>query len=77
MAECPSPPAAGNKTSTTICAFRENGELRDLADIEAEVIRLALVRCRGSVTEAARQLGVGRSTLYRRLMPTSVQCETA
>jgi len=68
MAECSSSPAAGNTSSTTISPFRENGELRNLADIEAEVIRAALIRCRGSVTETARQLGVGRSTLYRRLM---------
>jgi transcriptional regulator of acetoin/glycerol metabolism len=69
MAECSAPPTAGRTSSATISPFRENGELRDLADIEAEVIRVALIRCRGSVREAARQLGVGRSTLYRRLLP--------
>lgn len=61
------PLPAGNPASTTISPFREDGELRELADIEAEVIRVALIGCGGSMTQVARQLGVGRSTLYRRL----------
>ncbi len=36
-------------------------------DIEADVIRLAIGHYRGRMTEVARRLGIGRSTLYRKL----------
>ena len=35
--------------------------------IEADVIRLAIGHYRGRMTEVARRLGIGRSTLYRKL----------
>jgi DNA-binding NtrC family response regulator len=38
-----------------------------LADIEAEMIRLALERYHGRMSLVARRLGIGRSTLYRKL----------
>ena len=38
-----------------------------LAEIEADVIRLAIGHYRGRMTEVARRLGIGRSTLYRKL----------
>lgn len=43
-----------------------NGHIRPLADIEAEVIRIAMRRYKNQ-TEAARRLRIGRSTLIRRL----------
>lgn len=43
------------------------GEIRTLDDIEAEVIRFALEIYRGRMTEVARRLGIGRSTLYRKI----------
>jgi transcriptional regulator of acetoin/glycerol metabolism len=45
----------------------ETGQLRRLADIEREVLRLAMVCCEGRVSEVSRQLGIGRSTLYRKI----------
>ena len=42
------------------------GEVRPLADIEADVIRFALAHYRGRMTEVARKLRIGRSTLYRK-----------
>ena len=33
----------------------------------ADVIRLAIGHYRGKMTEVARRLGIGRSTLYRKL----------
>jgi len=50
-----------------IPAFTERGEVRSLEEVEADMIRLALGRYRGSMTEAARRLGIGRSTLYRKM----------
>ena len=38
-----------------------------LDDIEADIIRLAIGHYRGRMTEVARRLGIGRSTLYRKL----------
>jgi DNA-binding NtrC family response regulator len=43
------------------------GELRTLAEIEREHVLLVLERCGGSQTEAARVLGIGRNTLWRKL----------
>ncbi|WP_312798148.1 sigma-54 dependent transcriptional regulator, partial [Tianweitania sp.] len=45
----------------------ERGEVRALADIEREMIRLALEHYNGQMSEVARRLGIGRSTLYRKL----------
>jgi DNA-binding NtrC family response regulator len=48
-------------------AFDPSGEVRPLAEIEAQMIRLALARYEGRMTVVARKLGIGRSTLYRKL----------
>ncbi|MES2492842.1 MAG: sigma-54 dependent transcriptional regulator [Pseudomonadota bacterium] len=47
--------------------YASDGNLRPLEDIEADVIRLAIGHYRGRMTEVARRLGIGRSTLYRKL----------
>lgn len=43
------------------------GHFRSLADIEAEIIRRTIARYEGKMAEVARRLGIGRSTLYRKL----------
>jgi DNA-binding NtrC family response regulator len=55
-------PLAGGVT-----LFEPSGHLRSLDAIEADVIRLAIGHYRGRMTEVARRLGIGRSTLYRKL----------
>ena len=50
-----------------VTLFRADGNMRPLEDIEADVIRLAIGHYRGRMTEVARRLGIGRSTLYRKL----------
>ncbi len=50
-----------------IALYQEDGNLRPLEEIEADVIRLAIGHYRGRMTEVARRLGIGRSTLYRKL----------
>ena len=50
-----------------VMLYTEDGNLRPLEDIEADVIRLAIGHYRGRMTEVARRLGIGRSTLYRKL----------
>ena len=50
-----------------VTLFEPDGNLRTLEAIEADVIRLAIGHYRGRMTEVARRLGIGRSTLYRKL----------
>ena len=45
----------------------ENGEMRRLDDLEADIIRFALAHYRGHMSAVSRRLGIGRSTLYRKL----------
>jgi DNA-binding NtrC family response regulator len=45
----------------------EEGEIRRLEDLEAEIIRFALAHYRGHMSAISRRLGIGRSTLYRKL----------
>ena len=47
--------------------LRPDGHLRSMEEIEADLIRLAIGHYRGRMTEVARRLGIGRSTLYRKL----------
>ncbi len=50
-----------------VTLYTPDGNLRPLEEIEADVIRLAIGHYRGRMTEVARRLGIGRSTLYRKL----------
>jgi DNA-binding NtrC family response regulator len=50
-----------------IPAVTDKGEIRSLEAMEADMIRLALGRYRGHMTEVAKRLGIGRSTLYRKM----------
>jgi DNA-binding NtrC family response regulator len=62
-------PATGNpmQESAGVMLYTPDGNLRPLDEIEADVIRLAIGLYRGRMTEVARRLGIGRSTLYRKL----------
>jgi DNA-binding NtrC family response regulator len=50
-----------------VSLYASDGHLRPLEEIEADIIRLAIGHYRGRMTEVARRLGIGRSTLYRKL----------
>uniref|UniRef100_UPI00375089ED helix-turn-helix domain-containing protein n=1 Tax=Sphingomonas sp. TaxID=28214 RepID=UPI00375089ED len=43
------------------------GHLRTLEEIERDLIQLAIEIYAGHMSEVARRLGIGRSTLYRKL----------
>ena len=45
----------------------ERGHLRTLEDIERDLIQLAIEIYAGHMSEVARRLGIGRSTLYRKV----------
>ena len=57
----------GTRGSLGIPAVDAEGEIRSLESIEADMIRLALGRYRGHMTEVAKRLDIGRSTLYRKM----------
>ncbi len=57
----------GGKGSLGIPAVDDAGEIRSLEAMEADMIRLALGRYRGHMTEVAKRLNIGRSTLYRKM----------
>ncbi len=59
--------SSGHLDEGILTAVDSEGELKPLAEIEAAMIRLALDRYKGRMSLIARRLGIGRSTLYRKL----------
>ncbi|KJC43732.1 Fis family transcriptional regulator [Bradyrhizobium sp. LTSP885] len=57
----PSPAAGG------LSMLNGSGDVRPLEDLENEIIRFAISHYRGQMSEVARRLKIGRSTLYRKL----------
>jgi DNA-binding NtrC family response regulator len=53
----------------------EAGEVRKLETLEADIIRFALQHYRGHMSEVSRRLGIGRSTLYRKLKDLGLEEE--
>jgi DNA-binding NtrC family response regulator len=58
----PLPSATG-----TLAMLTRSGEMRPLEEMENEIIRFAISHYRGQMSEVARRLKIGRSTLYRKL----------
>jgi DNA-binding NtrC family response regulator len=67
----------GTPSALGIPAITETGDVRSLNEIEADMIRLALGRYRGHMTEVAKRLGIGRSTLYRKMQEYGLEPRTA
>ena len=53
------------------------GEVRTLDDVERALIRFATDYYRGQMSEMARKLGIGRSTLYRKMKEYGLQGDDA
>lgn len=51
------------------------GHMRTLEQIELEVIRMAISHYDGHMSEVARRLGIGRSTLYRKLKELGLETD--
>jgi DNA-binding NtrC family response regulator len=62
-------------SSLAVSAVDAMGNMRRLEDIEAEMIKLAISRYEGHMSEVARRLGIGRSTLYRKLKELGLEGE--
>ena len=58
-----------------IPAVTDGGHIRRLDEVEADMIRLALHRYRGQMSEVARKLGIGRSTLYRKMRDLGLEAK--
>jgi DNA-binding NtrC family response regulator len=53
--------------TSPIAIFDTDGHLRKLEQVERDLIELAIDHYAGHMSEVARRLGIGRSTLYRKL----------
>jgi DNA-binding NtrC family response regulator len=63
-----SPPGqVSDGSAIGIPVVTDGGHVRTLEAVEADMIKLALSRYRGQMSEVARKLGIGRSTLYRKM----------
>jgi DNA-binding NtrC family response regulator len=51
------------------------GEVRQMIDMEEEIIRFTIAHYKGQMSEVARRLGIGRSTLYRKLKDFGIDAE--
>jgi DNA-binding NtrC family response regulator len=62
---------AGNSDSAfpadALPIMNAHGDIRPLVHLEEELIRKAIAHYDGQMSEVARKLGIGRSTLYRKL----------
>lgn len=71
----PSLAAAIAPPASALALLDGSGHMRALADIEAEAIRFAISHYRGQMSEIARRLHIGRSTLYRKLDSLGLDAE--
>jgi DNA-binding NtrC family response regulator len=60
-------PIAPLGNAGSLAMLTATGEVRPLEDMENEIIRFAISHYRGQMSEVARRLKIGRSTLYRKL----------
>ena len=61
----------------TLSMLTSSGEVRPLEEMENEIIRFAISHYRGQMSEVARRLKIGRSTLYRKLDEASADDQPA
>jgi DNA-binding NtrC family response regulator len=60
-------PIAPAAIAGSLAMLTMDGEVRPLEEMETEIIRFAISHYRGQMSEVARRLKIGRSTLYRKL----------
>ncbi len=70
------PHDGGIRSPFDITATNPEGHLRKLEEVEGEMIRMAIERYSGHMTEVARRLGIGRSTLYRKVRDLGLESRT-
>jgi DNA-binding NtrC family response regulator len=60
-------PIAPMAAPGSLSMLTNEGEVRPLEELESEIIRFAIAHYRGQMSEVARRLKIGRSTLYRKI----------
>ena len=68
-------PVRGFGDEPALALLDDGGHVRTLADLEAEAIRFAISHYCGQMSEVARRLHIGRSTLYRKLASLGLAAE--
>ncbi len=68
-------PNGSEKSILGIPALGEDGEIRTLRNMEEDMINLALGKYKGKMTLVARHLGIGRSTLYRKMQEFGIDAK--
>ena len=69
------PSGTPNRSWQTVALFGPDGHVRPIEAIEADLIRFAISHYRGRMTEVARRLRIGRSTLYRKLSELGIESQ--
>jgi DNA-binding NtrC family response regulator len=70
-------PIAPLPSAGMLAMLTHAGEMRPLEELESEIIRFAISHYRGQMSEVARRLKIGRSTLYRKLDEAAENDSTA
>ncbi|WP_031551818.1 sigma-54-dependent transcriptional regulator [Parvularcula oceani] len=60
-----------------VSVLDREGHLRSLYDIERDLIAMAIEMYNGQMSEVARRLGIGRSTLYRKVQEQGLEVRRA
>ncbi|MBT4710970.1 MAG: sigma-54-dependent Fis family transcriptional regulator [Alphaproteobacteria bacterium] len=60
---------------TDVAVRDAQGDVRPLNEVESDIIRAALSHYDGRMAEVARRLGIGRSTLYRKVRELGIEVE--
>ena len=68
----PEPPAVAGAAMAVLDAA---GTIRSMDEVEGDMIRFAIDHHDGRMTQVARALGIGRSTLYRRLKELGIDAD--
>ena len=68
-------PALPTGSAYALSATDGAGHIRKLEELESEIIRMDIARYEGHMSEVARRLGIGRSTLYRKLKEFGLEPE--
>ena len=70
-------PALPAGSAFSLSATDGSGHIRKFEELESEIIRMAIARYDGHMSEVARRLGIGRSTLYRKLKEFGLEPDLA
>lgn len=72
-------PSAGDNEADEFASALQmldrRGNVRSLSDVEYDLILFAIEHYQGQMSEVARRLGIGRSTLYRKLKEYGIEPE--